>query len=57
VIQKALILSILLASIIIPCAGARDVSPVRGLRRTILWFLGFNMCYLVAVLYVLPRLP
>lgn len=55
--QKALLFSIILSSIILPYVAARDPSPSRGLRRVLVWVACFNVCYLVAALYIVPRLP
>jgi hypothetical protein len=55
--QKALLFSIILASVSLPYAAASDRSPVRGARRALVWFAAFIVCYVIAVLYVLPRLP
>ena len=55
--QKALLFSIILSSIVLPCVAARDASPSRGLRRALVWFACFNVCYLLTALYVVPRLP
>jgi hypothetical protein len=55
--QKFVLLSILLATVIIPMRAATDRSPKRGLRRTIMWMAAFNVAYLIGIIYVLPRLP
>ena len=56
VVEKFILVSILLATIIVPMRAARDESPARGLRRTVLWMMTFNLMYLIALLYILPRL-
>lgn len=55
--QKFTLLSILFATVIIPMRAASDRSARSGLRRTILWMAAFNVAYLIAIVYVYPRLP
>jgi hypothetical protein len=55
--QKFLLLSILLATVVVPMLTARDTSPRRGLRRTLLLMVLFNAVYLFSIVYILPRLP
>jgi len=55
-VGKLLLISILFATIALPLRAARDPSPVRGLRRTVVWLVGFNVFYVLAVVYLLPRL-
>jgi hypothetical protein len=54
---KFLLISILVATFAIPMRAAADPSPARGLRRTVLWLAAFNVAYVIAIVYVLPRLP
>jgi hypothetical protein len=56
-VQKFTLLSILLASISIPMIAARSRSARVGFRRLIVWAVAFNVAYVIAVIYVLPRLP
>jgi hypothetical protein len=56
-VGKFLLLSILLATVMIPMRAASDRSPKRGFRRTILMMTAFNLFYLFAIIYVLPRVP
>jgi hypothetical protein len=56
-VGKFLLLSILLATVMIPMRAASDRSPKRGFRRTILMMTAFNVFYLFAIIYVLPRVP
>ncbi len=53
---KAILFSILVATIAVPMRAARDPSPVQGLRRAIVWMAGFNLLYLIAFIYIYPRL-
>lgn len=52
---KLLLLSLLLATIALPMWAASDPSPLRGLRRAMLWLVGFNVFYLIAIIYIFPR--
>ena len=54
--QKALLISILLASALIPLRAARAPDPVRGLRRAVLGVFGFEVAYLLGLLLIYPRL-
>lgn len=54
---KLLLLSILIATVAVPMVAASDQSARRGFRRTILWMVAFNAFYLIAIIYVYPRLP
>lgn len=53
---KLLLVSILIAAIAIPMALSRDPSATRGLRRTVIAIATFNAIYLLAVVYLFPRL-
>ena len=55
--QKFLLLSILLMTVVIPMRTAQDPSARRGLRRTLLLVVAFNAVYLFSIIYILPRLP
>jgi hypothetical protein len=55
-LQKALLISILAASAVIPLWAARSRDPVRALRRAILGVFGFEILYMFAILYLYPRL-
>ena len=54
--QKLLLISILVTTMALPMRAARDGSAVRGLRRALAWAGAFNLFYLVAILYLYPRL-
>jgi hypothetical protein len=54
--QKLFLLSFIVAILALPMLAARDPSPVRGLRKALLWWATFNTCYLVAWLLLYPRL-
>jgi hypothetical protein len=55
-VQKALLISILVASALIPLRAARASDPVRGLRRAVLGVFGFEVAYLIGLLFLYPRL-
>jgi hypothetical protein len=55
-VSKLLLMSVLLATAIIPAAAARDELPRRGLRRAILAYLAFNLVYAVLVILVYPKI-
>jgi hypothetical protein len=55
-VQKLLLVSILLATMVLPMRAARDPSAVRGLRKALLWIVGFDVCYMLALLHLYPRL-
>lgn len=55
-IAKLILFSILFFSFALPMRAARDRHPVRGLKKAVAWTVGFNVLYLLAVLYVWPRL-
>jgi hypothetical protein len=54
--QKAILISIVAATIILPMWAARERSARRGLRKAIAWIAVFNVAYLLAVIFVYPRL-
>jgi hypothetical protein len=54
-VGKLILISILIATVALPMRAARDPSPTRGLRRAVLWIVAFNVCYLIAIVYILPR--
>lgn len=55
--QKALLMSVLLANVVIPLWTATNPSPQKGLRRMVFCMALFNMVYVFSIIYVLPRLP
>lgn len=48
--------SVMIMSVVIPILAARDKSPKRGLTRTVVYVALFNVVYLLACLFVYPRL-
>ena len=55
--QKILLISIWLVTIIFPFITSLDPSPRRGLRRLLLLMGGFVAFYVFSIVYILPRLP
>jgi hypothetical protein len=55
-VQKVLLISILVASGLIPLRAARSLDPVQGLRRAVLGVFGFEVAYLIGLLFLYPRL-
>jgi hypothetical protein len=53
---KLLLMSIVIASVFFPLWAARDPSARRGLRKTILAVLAFNLIYMLLLRFVYPRL-
>jgi hypothetical protein len=54
--RNALLQSLMLALLVVPFAAARDRRPLRGLKKAVLWFVGFNLFYLFALRFIYPRL-
>jgi hypothetical protein len=54
--QKLLLMSILAATVVFPMVAARNPRPIVGLRRALAGFALFEAFYLIAVLYLYPRL-
>lgn len=55
--QKLLLISIWVATILCPFITSRDPSPRRGLRRLLMMMAGFVAFYVFSIIYILPRLP
>ena len=55
-VRKLLLLSILVVSFALPISAARDRSAVRGMRRTIVGMAVCVVLYVIALLFILPRL-
>jgi uncharacterized membrane protein len=53
---KALLYTILLATLILPIMAARKESRQAGLQRVIVWMCAFCFVYVVFALYVYPVL-
>lgn len=53
---KLILASLLLATVVLPMRAARGRAPRRGFGRLLLSLAAFNLMYLLAVLYLIPRL-
>jgi hypothetical protein len=54
--QKLLLVSILIATIAIPVLMSREKTRAEGVKRTVKWMVGFCVFYLIALMYLYPRL-
>jgi hypothetical protein len=54
--RNGLLLSMLLALLVVPFVAARDPRPLRGLKKALAWFVGFNLFYLLALRFIYSRL-
>jgi hypothetical protein len=54
--RSLLLQSLMLAILAIPIVAARDPRPLRGLKKALVWFLGFTLLYAVALRFIYPRL-
>jgi hypothetical protein len=55
-VAKLLLLSMLVATVAIPIWFAHDARAKRGLRKTVGWFLAFLTAWVLALLFLYPRL-
>jgi hypothetical protein len=55
--RALLLMSILIATVAIPLWTARDPDGRRGLRRTVVHMVLFNVLYMLACVYLHHRLP
>lgn len=53
--HKLLLMSILIATFVLPMRAARDSSAVRGLRRTVVGMTFAVAIYVLLLIYVIPR--
>lgn len=53
---KLLLISVVAAMIAIPVLAARDRDCARGLRKALFYTLAFDVAWLAALRFVLPRL-
>ena len=54
--QKLLLYSILIATVAIPVRMSREKTRAEGVKRTVKWMVGFCVFYLIALIYLYPRL-
>jgi hypothetical protein len=55
-VRSLLLQSLMLALLLIPIVAARDPRPRRGLKKAVVWFVGFSLLYAFALRFVYPRL-
>jgi hypothetical protein len=55
-VDKLLLISILLMSIIIPVVAANDPNPRRGLKRCVIGFCLFAAFWVFSLIFIYPRL-
>ena len=53
---KALLMSLIIAHVAIPAYFAKSKNPRMGVKRMVTWMVVFNFFYMLALLYVYPRL-
>lgn len=54
--RKLILISIVIATVVIPVRAARERSARRGLTRAIVAMLMFDVLYLLAVVFLYPRM-
>ncbi|HEY0467183.1 MAG TPA: hypothetical protein VGC79_23445 [Polyangiaceae bacterium] len=54
--QKLVLMSVIIASLIIPARAARMKNPEAGLKKTLVNVAIFNLVYVFLLLYVVGRL-
>jgi hypothetical protein len=54
--QKALLISIVVATLVLPMWAARERGARRGLKKALASMLVFMLLYLVGIMFVFPRL-
>lgn len=54
--SKLVLMSVVLATVVIPAITARDAFPRRALKRTVLALVAFNVLYAFLVIFVYPQI-
>jgi hypothetical protein len=54
--RSMLLQSLMLAILLIPILASRDARPRRGLKKAVVWLLGFSFFYAVALRFLYSRL-
>jgi hypothetical protein len=54
--SKALLMSILVATIALPANLAKDPNPLRALKRTFFWMAAFEVFYVAGLVFLYPKL-
>lgn len=52
---KFVAMSVVLAMVAIPAWAARERNPRRALKKALFFVVGFNLFYLIAVGFLIPR--
>ncbi len=53
--SKSILLSIVLAIIALPVIAAKEKNPKVGLKKALLYMVVFNVCYLLALRFLLSH--
>lgn len=53
--QKAILISILLMTVALPAIAARGRDPLLGIRRVVGWMAAAVLAYVLALIFVYPR--
>ena len=54
--SKALLMSILVATIALPANLAKDPHPLRVFKRTLFWMAAFELFYVAGLVFLYPKL-
>jgi hypothetical protein len=55
-VKKLLLLSVVIATIVVPVLAARDPSPARAVKKTVVLMVLFGLFYLLAMRFIYPLL-
>lgn len=55
--QKLILISILVITIAVPAAAAREADSRRALKKTVTWILVGIVFYTLSVIFIYPRFP
>ena len=53
--EKIILALVLVATVVIPVQAARIGNPRHAFRKLVLWVVMFNILYMLALIYVYPR--
>jgi hypothetical protein len=53
--QKIVLISILVMTVAVPAAAAKELRPYFALRKAVWWMLAAILFYVLAVIFVYPR--
>jgi hypothetical protein len=54
--RSVLLQSVMLAVMLIPTVAAREVSPRKGFKKSLAWFVAFSIWYALALRFLYPHL-